>query len=364
VRLDPDLRYKIELIADSARHSERFELATRLAEGSEALVPELVPGLITLIRGRDEALQALAARALARGKVMRAVPALVNALRSASAMGVAACADALGRLGDQAAIEPLRALLDDRRNAPRRAAIRALGMLGDELLPGEAPDEADPVDLARYLERLAVLGEQALLLGQMHQPGVNGLPADELPRAMFDEEVAPGLLVDLEHHEQPCTMWVDGKASCHCLSDEGERFRMKLRLRGERAVLVGFEVQDKKRGAQRWRGLARRMAQPKRESVKTSDPVAGVTRSNFRQRAIVYVTSKCRLCRSLISWMEVRYVDYQVRNIDESWSAKQEYEKFPGRGVPLVVIGDQYKRGAYRYWILRSWIVRQLRAQE
>jgi len=351
VERDPELGYQRELIADSARYTERFELLSALAVGPDPVPTILVGPLIRLLDSGDDPSRAQAARALGRSGALEALPALIRSLRAPAAAVAAAAAEALGVMGDPTAAESLRPLLEDRRNAPRRAAIVALGLLGDPSMPGQAPRDVDAVVFARYLERVGLLERQELLLEHIEVPGRAGAPAGALPVEMFREEVLPGLLVDLEHHDDPCSIWRDGRSTCRCLADDGSRARLRLGERGGRVRIVGIELSER-----RVRGAPGRPSGRTARRTPLENPVERIARSDFRKRAIVYVTSSCPACRYLLSWMRRWKVDHQVRNIDTDWAAKREFDGFGGGGVPLVVIGDKYHRG-----FCRSWILRQLR---
>lgn len=57
------------------------------------------------------------------------------------------------------------------------------------------------------------------------------------------------------------------------------------------------------------------------------------------KRVIMYSTSWCTYCKKARSYFErnrVRYVEY---DIEESPRAREEFDRFGGRGVPLIVVG-------------------------
>ncbi len=74
-----------------------------------------------------------------------------------------AAAEALGRLGDPRAVEPLTAALNDRDSGVRRAAIKALGQLGH-------PRAVEPLIAALGDQRYEVRPAAAEALGQLGDP--------------------------------------------------------------------------------------------------------------------------------------------------------------------------------------------------
>ena len=74
-------------------------------------------------------------------------------------------------------------------------------------------------------------------------------------------------------------------------------------------------------------------------SVKTQAAYAA------NQRVIMYATSWCPVCeqaRRHFRYNNVQYVEY---NIEDNPGARERWRKLGGRGVPLIVVGDQLMSG-------------------
>lgn len=59
----------------------------------------------------------------------------------------------------------------------------------------------------------------------------------------------------------------------------------------------------------------------------------------------LFVTSWCPYCKKTSDYLSTLGVDFQESNIERSAAAKKRYDSFPGKGVPLLVIGGEYVRG-------------------
>lgn len=70
----------------------------------------------------------------------------------------------------------------------------------------------------------------------------------------------------------------------------------------------------------------------------------------------LYVTSWCPYCAKAKSYLQAMNVEYEELNIETSSAAKMRYEKYPGMGVPLIVIGDHVIRGFDRERIRKALI--------
>ena len=90
-----------------------------------------VEPLIGALRSGDEILSTDAAEALGRIGDRRAIGPLIDSLERGAASGRRAAADALSAIGDERAVQPLIALLDDTSASVRRSAAVALGRMGN-----------------------------------------------------------------------------------------------------------------------------------------------------------------------------------------------------------------------------------------
>ncbi len=117
----------------------RQQAAVILGEIGEAGAAEAVPALVGAIDGSGKAdrevndANVAIAAALGALRARQAVPALARLARSGDAFTQVAAIDALGAVGDAAAVEPLLATVDDERAEPFavKKALLALGRIGD-----------------------------------------------------------------------------------------------------------------------------------------------------------------------------------------------------------------------------------------
>lgn len=58
------------------------------------------------------------------------------------------------------------------------------------------------------------------------------------------------------------------------------------------------------------------------------------------QKVEVYMTSWCGYCKKTLSYLDSKGVSYAAYDIENDSAAKERYQALGGRGVPLVVIGD------------------------
>ncbi len=75
-----------------------------------------------------------------------------------------------------------------------------------------------------------------------------------------------------------------------------------------------------------------------RGGVEPSRPLGPMVNS---KTVDVYVTSWCPYCRKLISFLNQNGIYYTAYDIEKNDFAKQNYQKYGGSGVPLVVVGGE-----------------------
>lgn len=162
--------YKLYALRSSPDAGERQRAAGELAYGQGT--PGIEAALIDSLSDADPGVKATACASLGIRKTQAAVPALAEllrlAMRSDYRVGSAA-AEALGRIGDPRAVEPLvRALRGD--SVVAGPALKALAALKD-------PRAVAPIiELQRHdLERNSL--EVAFTLKAIGQPGLDGLVA-------------------------------------------------------------------------------------------------------------------------------------------------------------------------------------------
>jgi len=263
----PSLSYARSLLGDPARARERFDFVQRLALGEERMQPEFVTLLKKLLKDGDKGLRANVVQALGRSGDAGARVALLRSLGDKAAVVRAAAVEALTAIEGSDVTSKLTRMLENRRNALRRAAAAALGRRVGARFPGGRPDGIDPVEHMRYLELTAVTAREDLFRKYV-APGRKGrsagllyrvtpigdevgedaprpqsfrIYAPELTVQRFTDEIAPGLMIDLEGDEPACSGWKRGKAECRCITDNGQRYRVRLRKTGKNVMVSEIE---------------------------------------------------------------------------------------------------------------------------
>lgn len=59
----------------------------------------------------------------------------------------------------------------------------------------------------------------------------------------------------------------------------------------------------------------------------------------------LFVTSWCPYCKKTRDYLDRMGIKYKESNIERSAEAKKRYNRYPGKGVPLLVVGTDYVRG-------------------
>ncbi len=71
------------------------------------------------------------------------------------------------------------------------------------------------------------------------------------------------------------------------------------------------------------------------------------------QSVVLYTTNWCPYCRKARTFFEQANIPYTEYDVEKSARAYQEYQQISGRGVPVIVIGDQVIQG-YNQQAIRS----------
>lgn len=73
----------------------------------------------------------------------------------------------------------------------------------------------------------------------------------------------------------------------------------------------------------------------------------------------LYETAWCGYCKATRELLKKYNVPYQARDIEKSNQAKQEFKQLGGRGVPVLVVGDEILYGYNQRKIvntLEAWV--------
>lgn len=64
-----------------------------------------------------------------------------------------------------------------------------------------------------------------------------------------------------------------------------------------------------------------------------------------KRKVVMFATSWCSYCRRARAYFQKNGIVYTEYDIEENRLAKQEYDRLNGRGVPLIIVGEQIMRG-------------------
>ena len=81
------------------------------------------------------------------------------------------------------------------------------------------------------------------------------------------------------------------------------------------------------------------------EAFFADDPNAQGLTNAGKHEVVLYATSWCGYCaktRRLFQGNNIAYIEYDIEN---SYEGRQRFDKLGGKGVPLIVIGDQLVEG-------------------
>ncbi len=89
-----------------------------------------------------------------------------------------------------------------------------------------------------------------------------------------------------------------------------------------------------------------RDSQNKNIKVQTINNI-GRSSSNehSRERVIIYSTDWCGHCKRAKRYFKKNGIPFVEYDIEKDQAAKQRYDKFRGRGVPLILVGKRHMRG-------------------
>lgn len=60
-----------------------------------------------------------------------------------------------------------------------------------------------------------------------------------------------------------------------------------------------------------------------------------------RKKVVMYSTSWCGYCKKARQYFQKKGIAFKEYDIEKNRRAKREYDAMNGRGVPLIVVGDQ-----------------------
>ena len=66
---------------------------------------------------------------------------------------------------------------------------------------------------------------------------------------------------------------------------------------------------------------------------------------NQTKQVIMYSTESCGYCKKAKAYFNANKINFTERDINKSASAKRQWKKLNGTGVPLILIGERKMRG-------------------
>lgn len=78
---------------------------------------------------------------------------------------------------------------------------------------------------------------------------------------------------------------------------------------------------------------------------KTLGKLAGLISGSQKNKVIMYTSSRCRYCTMAKQYFDRKHISYTEHNTATSSSAKAEFRKIGGRGVPLIIVNGNKING-------------------
>ncbi len=66
---------------------------------------------------------------------------------------------------------------------------------------------------------------------------------------------------------------------------------------------------------------------------------------NVGQKVVMYSTEWCTYCKKARKYFKKNNIQFVERDIEKSRSAKKQYEKIGGKGVPVILVGEKRMNG-------------------
>ena len=85
--------------------------------------------------------------------------------------------------------------------------------------------------------------------------------------------------------------------------------------------------------------------------IKVKSHVGPVTVSTFsasletNDAVIMYGAEWCGICKRAKKYMDSEGIPYKEYDVDKSSKGKRDYKKLNGKGVPIILVGDQRMNG-------------------
>ena len=77
-------------------------------------------------------------------------------------------------------------------------------------------------------------------------------------------------------------------------------------------------------------------------AVSTGDAPGG---DAVRKRVVMYATAWCPACKAARNYMNSQGIAFTEYDVEKDGNRRKEYQSLGGRGVPLIVVGNQTMTG-------------------
>jgi len=64
-----------------------------------------------------------------------------------------------------------------------------------------------------------------------------------------------------------------------------------------------------------------------------------------KSKIVLYTTQRCGYCRKAKQFLKQKNISYTEYDIETSSKGKRDFKKLNGRGVPVILVGDQRMNG-------------------
>jgi glutaredoxin len=63
------------------------------------------------------------------------------------------------------------------------------------------------------------------------------------------------------------------------------------------------------------------------------------------EKVVIYTTSRCGYCKKAKAWFNSKAIPYTEYDVENTNKGRRDYKKLAGRGVPIILVGDQRLNG-------------------
>lgn len=64
-----------------------------------------------------------------------------------------------------------------------------------------------------------------------------------------------------------------------------------------------------------------------------------------KEKVVIYTTQRCGYCKKAKQFLRREQINYSEYDVETSKKGQRDYKKLKGRGVPIILVGDQRMNG-------------------